>query len=130
MKVKELVKWLPSIDFDSTIEDALNIITGGDFDSIVVVENESPVGILSSYDILEKIVEGSKLQDVRARDLMNRNILFIDTDTEAKTAAQTMLDHKHWMAIVTENGKYKGVVAVGGLLKAFRTDFPIFLRKF
>ena len=117
MRVFDLIKAIPTLDINSTIEDAKKLFTAHEANAIVVLENKTPVGVLSAFEALEKIVEGARLEDFRVKQLMNHNILVIDADTDARDAADTMLDHKHWMAIVTEKGKYKGVVTAGGLLK-------------
>jgi CBS domain-containing protein len=96
---------------------AADILLKKRVDSVVVVQNKKPVGILGSFEVLEKIIEGAKLADIPVKEVMNHGILKIDSNTDAEEAAEIMLSHKHWMVVVTENGKYKGVVTAGGLIK-------------
>ena len=117
MRLAGVVKVLPTLDLNSTIEDVAKIFTSRGGDAVVVLENQMPVGMLSAFEVLEKIVEGANL-DLAVKDLMNHNILIIDGDTNQKDAAEILLDHKHWMAVVTENGGYKGVVTAGFLVTA------------
>ncbi len=117
MRLAGVVKLLPTLDLNSTIEDAAKIFTTRGIDAVVVLENQTPVGMLSAFEVLEKIVEGANLS-LSVKDLMNHNILVIDGDTNPKDAAETMLDHKHWMAVITEKGEYRGVVTAGRLVIA------------
>jgi CBS domain-containing protein len=119
MIVKELLRVFPSIEIGSNLVDAAEIMLKYSVDSVVVLEGRRPVGILSSFEVLEKFVEGAKLDDIPVKDVMNHGILTIDSNTSAEEASEIMLSHRHWMAIVTENGEYKGVVTAGGLLKDF-----------
>jgi CBS domain-containing protein len=123
MRVGDLAKQQPSIDLGAIASEAFDIVLELSCDSLIVLDSERPVGILSSYDLIEKIQGGAKLKDVSVKDLFNNRVLIIDSETDAKEAAETMLDHKHWMAIVTEKERYKGVVTAGVLLKEFRTDY-------
>jgi len=118
MRLAGIVKVLPTLDLNSTIEDAKKLFTANDTDAVVVLENQMPVGVLSAFEVLEKIVEGAKLKDHPVKQAMNHNILIIPVETDPRDAAKTMLDHKHWMAVVTEKGEYKGVVTAGELVKA------------
>jgi CBS domain-containing protein len=118
MRLAAVVKVLPTLDLNSTIEDAAKIFKSRGADAVVVLEDKTPVGMLSAFEVLEKIVEGARSEDIPIKDLMNHNILVIDGGTNPKDAAKTMLDHKHWMAVVTEKGEYKGVVTAGDLVKA------------
>jgi CBS domain-containing protein len=117
MKVRELIRVLPTLHQDSSLKEAINIFRGSDSDVIIVLGNKRPTGVLSAFEALEKIVEGARFGDISLIDLMNPDVLVIDADTEANEAAETMLAHMHWMAIVTEKGEYKGVVTAGCLVK-------------
>ncbi len=118
MKVRDLIRILPTLHQNSNLKEAIEIFRGSDSDVIIVLGNKRPAGVLSAFEALEKIVEGARLEDISVKDLMNHNVLVIDADTTAKEAAETMLAHKHWMAIVTEKREYKGVVTAGSLVKA------------
>jgi CBS domain-containing protein len=121
MRVGDLAKQQPTIDLRARASEAFDIVFELSCDSLIVLDSERPVGILSSYELLEKIQVGAKLKDISVKDLLNNRVLIIDSETDAKEAAETMLDHKHWMAIVTEKGEYKGVVTAGGLMKVFNS---------
>jgi CBS domain-containing protein len=116
MMVKEVLGKFPSIEIGSNLGEAADIFLKNSVDSVVVLEDKRPVGILGSFEVLEKIIEGAKLEDIPVKDLLNHNILTIDVDQSAEEAAEIMLSHKHWMAIVTEKGEYRGVVTAGGLV--------------
>jgi|GEM_PF-3717689 len=117
MKVGNLVKVLPTLDVDSNFKEAAELFKHSDSDTAVVLENQKPVGIFSAFEALEKKVEGAKLKDHQIKQSMNHNILIIPADTDATDAAKTMLTHKHWIAVVTEKGEYRGVVTAGDLVK-------------
>lgn len=116
MKVRNFIREIPTLNINSNLKEAIEIFRRSDSNAIVVLENKGPAGVLSAFEALEKIVEGARLEDIPVKALMNHNIVVIDADSEAEEAAETMLAHTHWMAVVTEKGEYKGVVTAGSLL--------------
>jgi CBS domain-containing protein len=117
MKVRNFIRELPALEKNSNLKDAIEIFRRSDSDAVVVLKDKRPAGMLSTFEVLEKIVDGARLEDILAKDLMNHNILVIDADTDAMKAAEIMLTHKHWMAVITEKGEYRGVVTAADLLK-------------
>ncbi len=117
MKVRDICIELPTIRVDRSLHDAARLLTGKDVEALVVLDKKRPVGIVGSYEILEKLLEGARLEDIRAKSVMNSTLLKVGADQTIEEAAQILLAHKHWMAIVTEKGEYKGVVTAGGLIK-------------
>jgi CBS domain-containing protein len=117
MEVKDVCKILPSITQEANLKSAAALITQNAVDSLVVIENQKPIAMLSSFELLAKVIEEVLLEDIPVKEVMNDNILVIEAATEIEEAADVMLSHKHWMAIVTEKGDYIGVVTAGGLLK-------------
>ena len=121
MWVRDILRELPSISADSSLLEAVRLFDTHASDQIIVLLDNEPAGILSAYETLEKKLEGASLMDIVVKDVMNRNILVIDAGVSVEEAAKTMLAHKYWMAVVTEDGEYKGVVTAGGLLKGLST---------
>jgi predicted transcriptional regulator len=117
MSVRDLFRVLPTLDKNSNLKEAIEIFRSSDSDAIVVLENKRPAGVLGSFEALEKINEGAGIENTPLTNLMNHNLLEIDADAEAKDAAGIMLAHKVWMAIVTENEEYVGIVTAGDLIK-------------
>ncbi|RMF91233.1 MAG: CBS domain-containing protein [Methanobacteriota archaeon] len=116
MKLKDLYKPHPAIRSGSSLEEALAVFHREKADFLVVVDGTTPAGILSSYDVLERTMEGAEPARIGVEAVMRPPLLLFDAAAEAEDAAKTMLAHKHWMAVVIEKGEYKGVVTAGVLL--------------
>lgn len=118
MKLCDICKDAPSIDVVSNLKDAVSIFLKSGGGVIVVLDGSKPVGVVSSFDVLEMILTSSKPDSTRVKEMMNPSILVLDAYVKLQEAAKIMLAHKHWMAVVTENGEYRGVVTAQGLLTA------------
>ena len=108
---------LPSINYGSPIKEATKLINAKDTDTLVVLKNKRPVGILSSYDVLERLSGREGRESNSLETIMNRNFLVFETEISVEEAQDLMLSHKHWLAVVTEQGEYRGVITTRKLLK-------------
>jgi predicted transcriptional regulator len=79
---------------------------------IYVVDNEDkPIGIISTIDIVEKVIaEKKESNNTLAKDIMNSPVDFVDLNQEAEYAMKIMMQRKTYSCLVTENGKIKGIV--------------------
>lgn len=108
----------PSVDIRARLDAAVSLIIGREANSLIVLDNGEPVGVLSSFDVLERMVEGAESKRILVKELMSSTLLTLESSMEIEKAADVMLAHKHWMAVVVEKGRYKGIVTSRCLLDA------------
>ncbi len=118
MRLGEICTDHPSVDICSRLDAAMSLMTEEAVDSLVVLDKGEPAGVLSSFDVLERMVEGVEPERISVEELMSRILLKLESSMEVWEAADVMLAHKHWMAVVTEDGRYKGIVTAHRLLRA------------
>jgi CBS domain-containing protein len=118
MRLGDICKELPVVNKESGLDKAVALLVEKGVDALVVLDEGSPIGMLNSFDILERMAEGAELKRDSVKNVMNMSLLVLEAALDLKDAANVMLAHKHWMAVVTENGKYRGVVTAQNLLKA------------
>jgi CBS domain-containing protein len=62
MEVKNVCKILPSITPGANLKEAAALITQNAVDSLVVIENQKPIAMLSSFELLTKVIEEARLE--------------------------------------------------------------------
>jgi len=119
LRVNELAvnNEVPKVEKETPIKDVIVEISKKRLGTTAVVENDVIVGIITDGDIrrmLEKTVDISTLV---AKDIMSLNPISVDSNTMAVNALDTMQKNNITQILVTEHGKYSGVVHFHDLLK-------------
>lgn len=87
--------------------------------SVLVVEEERPVGIITERDILRRIVEqGYDPAMVKAKDIMSTQLVTIGGDASVEEAARMMARKKIKKLPVVENEKLVGIVTSMDVMRA------------
>lgn len=118
MRLGDISEALPTLNKESTLGEAVSKLVESGSEALVIVDDTKPVGMMSSFDVLEKMLEGIEPERISVKEMMTSTLLILNAALTVEEAARIMLAHKHWMAIVTDNEEYRGVVTAGGLLKA------------
>lgn len=84
--------------------------------SIVVVEDDAPIGLITDRDIGLEIWEHDDLSSVTVEDLMTTDPVTIEADTEIYEALQTARDAKVRRLPITENGNLTGIVTLDDVI--------------
>ncbi len=97
-----------SSDFVSKIVDNM---LNNQVHSVIVTENNNPVGIINERDILEKILKKRKdPEKTRGREIMTTPILTIESDEPLAKALNTMRETGLKRAAIVKNGKLVGIL--------------------
>jgi len=76
---------------DTSVQEVVATMNKFDISSIIVVQEERPVGIITHKDIMTKIVQPRIPQDaVTAREIMSTPIVTINEDASIEEAARLM----------------------------------------
>lgn len=78
---------------------------------VVVEEEGKPLGIISAFDLTSKVVAQNKLpESVKAEEIMNSPVDYVDINQEVEFAMKVMLQHKTYNCLVCEKDKIKGMI--------------------
>jgi CBS domain-containing protein len=97
----------------SNASEALDLMLENNVSSVLVTENDNPVGIITERDILEKMLKRKKdPARTRAKDIMSIPIIAADTDQPLTKALQTMRTTGMKKLAVLKKGKLVGMLTV------------------
>ena len=111
-------KSIISVDKDDTIRLAVKKMVQGDFGSVVVTENNSPVGMLTERDILRYISDERINLDDTTQTIMTKPLISVDINTSIDEAARVMLTNNIRRLLVKEKDEYVGIISQRELQKS------------
>jgi CBS domain-containing protein len=79
------------------------------------------LGVVTEYDLIRALRQGTDLRDVAACDIMQPRTLFIEPETEMEQAADLLLEYQVRRLPVCQDGRVVGVVSRGDVLWAMLT---------
>ena len=110
-----------TIEFDKSALEAACLISEKDISFLVIMDNDSPIGVLSeSYFVRRLAANDKKSSDVMISEIMSRKFRWVEPETKIEDAIQKMLNNNIRRLIILENGKLVGVIT--------QTDLTAFLR--
>lgn len=106
----------PQVDEESSIRDVIISISASSHGITVVTHNEKIVGVITDGDLRRMLLNGDDISVVLAKDIMSANPKTIEKEALAKEAMKILKDNNIGQLIVTENGKYFGIIDLHKLL--------------
>lgn len=89
-----------------------------DIGSIVVVQKERPIGLVTHEDVLSRIMQQDLLPSaLTARQVMSAPISTIGEEASIEEAAQVMARKKIKKLVVTQQGKLVGIITSMDLVR-------------
>jgi arabinose-5-phosphate isomerase len=108
----------PVVSPETGITEIIHEITAKRVGATAVLDNNEIVGIITDGDIRRMLQKHSRIDGIRAEDIVSRNPKMISGEDLAAEALKKMKQHNINQLIVTdENGKYLGIVHLHELLK-------------
>jgi len=101
---------------DATIKDVSKIMSSHHIGSLVVVENEKIVGIITSGNIIKAIASGKNPDLTTVEELMTKKVITIEPDKDIKEAVDLMIQHKIKKLPIVQNGKLVGIVTASDIM--------------
>ena len=104
---------------DTSVQEVVATMNKFDISSVIVVQEERPVGIVTHKDIVSKIVQPRIPPDaVTAREVMSSPIVTISEDASTEEAAKLMA-RKHIKKLpVVRDDKLVGIITTMDLVRA------------
>ena len=118
-----MTKEVITIDINQGVVEAAQIMADKHISSVVVVDNEQPIGIITERDFVKKICSKElEISKVKVSEVMYRIRTYADPETSIDVAIQRMLNHNIRRLPILSEGKVIGIITVTDLAKHLRTE--------
>jgi len=107
-----------TVSTDSSVLDAIGIMSKANIGALVIQENEQAVGIFTERDYMRKIaLEGRSSSDTPVRDVMSSPLITVSPSESTGPAMETMTDSRCRHLVVMQDKTMVGIVSLGDLVK-------------
>ncbi len=96
---------------DDTLSEAASKMWRQQTGSLLVIDGEDLVGILTERDVLKAVATGANLTDTRLSEVMTKDLVTVGPQTSLREAAKVMADRWIRHLPVMDGGKLVGVVS-------------------
>jgi len=111
-----------TVDIDSKVIDAAKIMARKKIGSIIIMEGDKAIGIVTERDLLERVLgEGKDPSEVVMREVMSSPLISIGKNTAILEAMRKMRHHNIRRLTVIEEDQLIGIVTERDILKAVVT---------
>jgi len=118
-KVKDvMIKNVKTIFPSATMAEAAKLMKKNRIGSLVVVEGERPVGIITERDLAYKIIAEEKGLDMEVRAVMTGDLKTMEPERSIKDAARLMAAHVIRRLPVVKEGKLVGIISIEDIMRA------------
>lgn len=121
-----MAKNIKTVRTDDSVHDAVVKMNKFDVGSVIVMNNNRPVGIITSKNILTRVVE-PRLDAgiVHAKDIMSSPLITIEPDAAVEDAAKIMAQKRIKKLAVMDKDKILGILSTSDIVRANPTQLDI-----
>ncbi len=106
-----------TVHVDMTIAEAARLMAEKKIGSLIVMDEDVPLGIVTEKDMVTKVIAKSlSASDTKVRDIMSSPLISIHPHTEVGEAAKRMASMKIRRLAVVESGRLIGLVTENDIL--------------
>jgi CBS domain-containing protein len=113
-----MTKDIVSVEADAPLARAIKTMVEKNIGSVVVIRDDSMIGIVTERDILKKLVLNHDSMDLKVGDVMSSPLLTIDSHAALGEAADLMAEKNVRRLLVTENGRIRGIITERDIMRA------------
>lgn len=119
LKVEQLCNAndVPQVNPSADLKTIIYEISSKRLGVTAVIDNGEIAGIITDGDLRRMLEKSDNIQQVTAKEVMSKNPKTIDINQLAVKALEMMRNNNITSILVTENGKYAGIVHLHDLLK-------------
>lgn len=104
---------------NSTITEVVRKMNKFEVGSVVVVDGERPVGLITERDILRRVLEVTLAAEaMKAKEVMSSPLLTVDDEATVEQAARIMADRRIKKLPVVKGGKLIGIVTSTDIVRS------------
>jgi arabinose-5-phosphate isomerase len=107
----------PLVQHDTSVHDAIIEISSKRLGATAVMHNGQLAGIITDGDLRRMIQQGKTADNLKAQDIMSRNPKTVEAEILVAHALDIMRSNNITQLIVTDKGKYVGIIHLHDILK-------------
>ena len=112
-----------SIVPDATVFEALKTMADKNIGSLLVMENDNLVGLISERDYSRKVVlVGKSSGNTLVREIMKQQVLVIKPETTIEECMALMIENSVRYLPVLDDGRVVGVISMGNVVNTIITE--------
>jgi CBS domain-containing protein len=117
MKISELALRQPVvIGCDATVADTAELMASSGVGSVIVLDGQTPVGIVTDRDIVTRGVARSYPTDGRIDGLMSTGLIAVDVDHDLADLVHAFRDHAIRRIPIVDHDRVIGVVSLDDIV--------------
>lgn len=117
-----------SVTPDATVYNVLKTMSEKEIGSVLVMEDDKLVGIVTERDYARKVALLDKSsKNTPVRDIMTRRVLCVSPERSVEECMALMSDQRARHLPVLDHKKVVGIVSIGDLVKAIMHDQQILI---
>jgi CBS domain-containing protein len=101
---------------DATIKEAASVMSNRHIGSLVVLEKEKIVGIITERNILKSIADGLDPELTTVEEVMTKNVITIEPDKTIDDAVGLMAQHGIKKLPVVDGSKLVGIITASDII--------------
>ncbi len=114
---------IQSIHPDDSVFDAIQKLANANIGSLIVVEDDRPVGIFTERDYARNVVlKGKSSPTTKVRDIMTTRVIFVQPEQTVEHCMAIMTDKHIRHLPVLRDEKLIGMISIGDLVKSIIAD--------
>lgn len=106
----------PQVAETASIRDVIISISASRHGITVVTREDEIIGVITDGDLRRMLMKGEDLSTITASEIMSQKPKTIEKDALAREALRILKDNNIGQLVVTENGKYFGIIDLHKLL--------------
>ncbi len=114
---------IKSIHPDDSVFDAVQRLADANIGSLIVVEDDRPVGIFTERDYARNVIlKGKSSPTTPVRDIMTTRVIFVQPAQTVEDCMAIMTDKHIRHLPVLDGEKLVGMISIGDLVKSIIAD--------
>jgi CBS domain-containing protein len=114
---------IESIHPDDSVFDAIQKLANANIGSLMVVEDDRPVGIFTERDYARNVIlKGKSSPTTPVRDIMTTRVIYVQPEQTVEECMAIMTDKHIRHLPVLEDEKLIGMISIGDLVKSIIAD--------
>jgi CBS domain-containing protein len=117
-----------SVQPSDTVLDSLRLMSDKSIGSLLVMDGEKLMGIVTERDYARKVIlEGKSSKDTSVSDVMTRKVLCVSPERTVDECMALMTDKRARHLPVVDHKRVVGVVSIGDLVKTLINEQQILI---